>query len=192
MGQTALSVTSRTYRGLPGALWAGTCFGTEGTASALVATAKAPTPCVSVTWSNHPRARGRDPNFGNRDCIANLQFFRMRRGLRGKAVLVIPRLWRGIETRLIQPPMSLTKHPFLLHSRAPKATTRSRTFPTLLPQQSDACSSLIFRTCCFSCGGSGLRRSLQLQLMQSQSFRPSNGHLCCSRCFLYRSITAQF
>ena len=30
MGQTALSVTSRTYPGLPGALWAGACFGTGG------------------------------------------------------------------------------------------------------------------------------------------------------------------
>ena len=30
MGQTALSVTSKTYRGLPGALWAGAYFGTGG------------------------------------------------------------------------------------------------------------------------------------------------------------------
>ena len=68
-------------------------------------------------------------------CIANCSFSGLQaKCLRGKAVLVIPRLWRGIEARLVQPPMSLTKHTFLLHSRAPKATTRSHTFPTLLPQ----------------------------------------------------------
>ena len=43
MGQTALSVTSRTYRGLPGAL----CSGREGIASALVVTAKAPAPALA-------------------------------------------------------------------------------------------------------------------------------------------------
>ena len=48
---------------------AGARFGTEGTASLLVATAKAAPPRVSVTWSKRlaarlagPRARGRDPN----------------------------------------------------------------------------------------------------------------------------------
>src|SRR3954471_6881306 len=40
-------------------------------------------------------------------CIANCSFSGLQaKCLRGKAVLVIPRLWRGIETRLVQPPMS--------------------------------------------------------------------------------------
>jgi len=47
---------------------AGACFGGKGTASVLVATAKAAAPHVSVTWSKRRRlalpalARGRDPN----------------------------------------------------------------------------------------------------------------------------------
>ena len=51
MGQTALSVTSRTYGGCLERCGLGLASGREGTASALVATAKAPAPCVSVTWS---------------------------------------------------------------------------------------------------------------------------------------------
>ena len=51
MGQTALSVTSRTYGGCLERCGLGLNSGREGTASALVATAKAPAPCVSVTWS---------------------------------------------------------------------------------------------------------------------------------------------
>src|SRR6476660_606289 len=70
-------------------------------------------------------------------CIASFSFSGpQEKCLRGKAVFVTRSLWRDIETRLfLQLRTKPTNHLFSLHSRAPKATTRSHIFPTSLPQQ---------------------------------------------------------
>ena len=68
---------------------------------------------------------------------SELQFFRTAGEVFAREDgLHYPQLVAGYRTRLVlQSLMSPTKHLFSLHSRAPKATTRSHTFPTSLRQQ---------------------------------------------------------
>ena len=80
---------------------------------------------------------GRKGIFESLGCIAKCSFSGpQEKCLRGKTVFVTRSSWRGIDNRLVlQLRTKPTKRRFSLHLRAPKATTRSHTFPILLPQR---------------------------------------------------------